>query len=741
VDAARRGLAELAQYLALTAERSAAPCADVPDVRPQLTLARHDGATLDPQDLLGILTTLRTATALRRFLGRAESDATELAALAARLQFPAEIEQALIKALDDTGRVHDDATPELARIRTSLRTLRTTLESRLTELLTEADRDIVSEHYVTLRNNRFVVPIRTSAAQRIPGVIQDRSASGETVFLEPLFAVELNNRVVLARKEEDAEERRICARLTAEIGQSSEALAALFEAVLDADVLAARAALAGALQASIPVIGADRLHLVQCRHPLLALGDRPVTAIDLTLAAGCRGLVITGPNTGGKTVALKTAGLVATMAQCGLAIPAREGSVLPWFTSIYADIGDGQSIERNLSTFSSHMENLAEIMRCADDSSLIILDEPGVGTDPTEGAALAVGLLGHVCERNGWLVASSHAAEVKTFALAESSLDVAAVTLDPTTGQPCYRLEYHVLGQSLALPMARRLGVPEPVLRRAQRQLAGADGSEVARATARLEAARQAYETNVATLDAERESLERTRCEHEALVADLREQQQSGWQRALAEAHTFLQEFRAEGQRSLDELRRNRAGAATFRRAVRDRETTLIGAEAAHSTQREGRPGTLTVGTQVEVVGQGIRGELVELRGERARIRRGALRFEVPAGALRPIDDGGGAPRNTHATEVRLAEIPEVASELTLLGVRAREAIRQLEEFLDHAMQAGVPSVRIIHGLGGGALRRAVHDYLGTSPYCGTFREAPASQGGAGVTVVDLARS
>ncbi len=748
LSAVRDRLATLAEYLRLTAEHPHAPRVDVPDVRPPLALARHAGAVLAPQDLLGILTALRAATAVRRFLGRADPDAAALAALARRLEYPPEIEQALTSAIDDTGHVREDATPELAQLRASIRTLRVTLESRLSELLAEADRDVVAEHYVTLRNNRFVVPIRTSAAHSIPGVIQDRSASGETVFLEPLFAVELNNTVVLARKEEDAEERRICARLTEHIGTLTDVLGATFDAVLDCDVLAARTTLARALGATIPLVGADRIHLLQCRHPLLALGQRRVTPVDITVADGCRGLVITGPNTGGKTVALKTAGLLALMAQCGLAVPAAEGSALPCFTAIYADIGDAQSIERDLSTFSAHMENLAHIMVHTDRSTLIILDEPGVGTDPAEGAALAVGLLAHVREREAWLLASSHATEVKTFALAEPALDVAAVAMDPATGEPRYRLQYHMLGQSLALPMARRLGIPEPILATAERQLSGDDGPGVVRAAARLDATRHAYEVKLAALEAEREALGDSRREHQALIADLRERQRAGWQEALGEARRFLQELRAEGQRALDELRQSGSGAPAFRRALAEREAGIAVAEAAHGGERDGERPALSLGDEVEVVGQGIRGELVELRGERARIRRGALRFEVPAGALQSLGSATSTHQPTGQTrqrsgnaEVRLAVIPDVGEELSLLGLRVREALRRLEEFLDHAVQAGHRTVRIVHGIGGGALRRAVREYLDTSPYGVTFREAPPAEGGGGVTVVDLIQS
>ena len=739
-----RRLAMLGEYLRLSTDHPHAPRADVPDLRPLLALAAHDGAILEGPELAAILAALRVATAMRSYISRADPEAAELTSLAARLVYPREIERALAGAIDDTGRVRDEATPALAAIRVSIRSLREDLEDRLSQLLADAGPDVAIEHYVTLRNDRFVIPVRTSAAHRIEGVIQDRSASGETVFIEPLFAVERNNRLVLARKEEQAEERRIRAHLTGEIRRRQETLMAAFHALVDCDVLAARAALARRLDATIPVIGAAEIRLHRCRHPLLVLAGRLVIPVDLLLAEGRRGLVITGPNTGGKTVALKTIGLLALMAQCGLAIPADDTSALPCFASVYADIGDAQSIERNLSTFSSHMENLAEITTRADARSLILLDEPGVGTDPAEGAALAVGLLAYLTERGPFLGASSHSADVKTFALAEAAFDVAAVDVDPTTGDPRYELRYHTLGQSLAIPMARRLGVAEPILARAEQHLSGAAGPDVARAAARLDATQHAYEARLAALEAERAALATSRAEEAALLADLRAKQQEAWQEATVEARKFVQGLRSEGRRLLEELRHARASGTSLQRTTAAQEAAIAEASAKFATS-PGEYGKPVIGDEVEVLDQGIRGELVELKGTRARIRRGVLRFEVPAAALRRVAPAAGdrpasgcARQRPAIREVRVAEAPNVAEEISLLGLRVHEAIRQLEEFLDRAVRSGHQSVRIVHGVGSGALRRAVHDFLGASSYCATFREGRPLEGGAGVTVAEL---
>ncbi len=738
-------LATLTEYLRFTDEYPHGPRLDVPDLRPLLALAAHEGAALGGRELAAVLTTLRLAEATRRHLRRAGADAPSLQALSTRLVSPPGLERAIADAVDDSGHIRDEASPALGEIRSSARTLRDDLEARLGRLLAEAGPEVVAEDYVTLRRDRFVVPLRAAAAHRVQGVIQDRSASGETIFVEPLFAVEPNNRLVLLRKAEESEERRICTALTAEVARHQATLAVTFDTLVECDVLAARAALARLMAACVPRVGAEEIRLQRARHPLLVLGDRGAVPIDLFLGAEQRGLVISGPNTGGKTVALKTLGLLALMAQCGLAIPVADGSTLPCFTGIYADIGDRQSIEQNLSTFASHMTNLAAITSRAGARSLVLLDEPGVGTDPIEGGALAVALLDFLCQRGMFVAASSHAADVKTFALADAGFEVAAVDIDPASGAPRYELCYRTLGQSLALPMARRLGLPEPVLEAAARRLSDEAGPEVVRASERLEDTRRAYEAKLVELEAARRALAGREAEHADLVAKLRAKQRTAWQDALAEAQRFVRELEAEGNRVLDDLRRRDENAAALREIIASQRARIVAAAQQHATPAATAAPMPAVGDEVEVVDQGIRGELVEISGERARIRRGALRFEVPAMALRRIGPAASrhrSPRDPRVpgTTVHYAvDTTPAADDLSLLGLRAREAVAALDTFMDRAMRSGQATVRIIHGVGTGALRRAVQEYLADSPYCASFREGTPSEGGVGVTVVALA--
>jgi DNA mismatch repair protein MutS2 len=723
------------ELLVLSTEAGPLPTADVPRIAHTVALAAPEGAALETSALVEVKVVLATAKAVRTHLRRDPLALATLSALADTLPEVPELETALARTLDERGQIRETASPALAAARAATRELRAELEARLVALVRDPDlADTVGDRYVTLRNGRFVVPIKQSAAWTFPGVVQDRSGSEETVFVEPLFAVELNNRLILASKTEEIEERRVRTELTRIVRHAAPSLLDLERGLATADRFAAAAAFAHRHGCTRPTFGAG-VALRGARHPLLAISGRPVVPLDLVLAPERRGLAVTGPNAGGKTVALKTLGLAAAMAQSGLYLFASDGCTLPLFETILVDIGDEQSIERDLSTFTGHAENLARIAAAVSPGGLVLLDEPGAGTDPVEGAALAVGVLTDLLERGPLLAFTTHFPQVKTFALASPALEVAAFDVDPATGAPRYVLSYHSVGQSFALPIARRHGIPARALAVAEQVLSG-EHQDLAGAIARLEASRLALDEARDAVASQQAALETTRGEAERLVADLRARQRKRWTDDLDASRRFVEDVERRGHALLDQLRER--PTATALRAFSDEMRSDIRARTdEHVTEAPaGRPPE--IGDTVEVAGSKIRGELIEIDGDRARIRRGSMRFEVPAKQLR-VADGGGQKSRVVVQLAPAAQPAEPQTEVNLVGLHVREAVDALAAFLDRAARIGVAEVRVVHGIGSGTLRRAVQQFLATSPYCQGYREADLGAGGSGVTIAELA--
>lgn len=726
------------QYFRKTEQHGRISLGDFPDVRAALRQAAHPGFVLDGPSLVAVLTVLDSARRARAWLGAHARDIGGLANLGTRIDPPDELRATLARSLDADGNVTDDASDELAEVRNTLRHVRARLARRLEAMLERPDvAEVVSDKFVTLRNNRYVLPVRTACVPQFEGQIQDRSVSGETTFIEPPFAVELNNRLLVAAREEERIVHRILADLTDMLRLESTRMESTYAALVELDLLQARADFARAYQCTQPVFDAAEIRLLQARHPVLLFRDRGVVPVDLLLPPGKRVLVITGPNTGGKTVGLKTLGLLALMAQSGIPIPAAEGSRLPCFKAIYADVGDEQSIERDLSTFSGHLANIKEILDLHEPPALVLLDEPGVGTDPEEGAALGIGVLSELEAVGARVAVTTHYAAIKAYALGHDAFVTAAVAFDSDRMQASYRLVYHSVGESLAVPIARRLGLPERILVTAERARS-AEARAFAEAMRALEASRRRYEERLAQAETELSESRSKAAEATRLLDELKRKREKHWTEELREAREYVRSVREEGRELLRAIERGEArrrsldefvGRAEHDIEVR-REQVVDAAEPAAS-------GPVHVGDQVQVRGTQLRGELVSLDAQRAWIQRGTMRFEVPAEGLRRLS---AADRNGHREVQVRVERPEDGSalEISLLGLRAKEALGRLDTFLDRATRDGVPSVRIIHGIGSGALRRAVADYLATCPYCVDFRTGKDAEGGAGVTIADL---
>lgn len=724
------------QFFRLLEEQLTLPLRQFPDIRSSLQWANHAGAALEGLKLLEILEVISLARALATFFRRQVGGYDRLRDLSERLLSFPELEDTLRRCLDESGRLKDEASPELRALRRRLRMLGEEIEHRLQELLRSSQaKDVVADHYITIRNNRFVIPVRANFHTRLPGIVQDRSGSGETLFIEPLFAVELNNRLLLARKEEEAEEQRLFLWLTELVRAELPSLESVFATLTEVDVLHAKVELARKQRGTKPLLGGNAVRLRNARHPLLLATGKPVVPIDLLIPEQKSGLIITGPNTGGKTAALKTLGLLCLMAQSGLLVPAEEESRLPIFAGIFADIGDAQSLEQSLSTFSAHVRNVAEILKELSVPALVLFDEPGGGTDPLEGGALACGLLVHLKERGVRVAASTHLTPVKLFAVADGDYQVAAVDFDLDTLTPHYQLHYDTVGQSLGLPMARRLGLPEEVCAAAEATLSH-EARQLSEVIARLEENRKALEREHTQVSSEREQLTALRARQQALLAETEEKRRQLWQEELAEARRLVRRTREEGREIITRMHAARPHARQELAQFLHEQQQTITAKEHEFRPPPTAPGTPPqIGDEVEVQDGKIRGELITLQGDRARIRRGGLTFEVAAAQVRKT----AAAKRERQVRVAVQSSAPGLPEINLLGLRVHEALPRLETFLDQAVLSRQPSVRIIHGMGTGALRRAVREYLANSPYCASYNEASRAEGGGGVTIAELA--
>ena len=700
------------------------------------------GQAIEPTDLQDAANALDTAWRARQLAMRLAERTPRIAAIAEAIAdfrpFVAEVS----RAITPRGAVADDASPELAAVRRELRGAQGRLEQRARTALADAvRRGIAQEELLTERNGRMVIPVKADFRGQLPGIVHDVSSSGATVFLEPMSVVETGNEVRELQLAEEREERRVLLQLSAMVGErEGEALETL-AAMARLDLLRAKVLLGKRLGAALPRANGDdswlgergETRVVRARHPLL-WGD--VVPIELDLSEEAPGLLITGPNTGGKTVALKTVGLLTLMAQAGLPVPCDEGSRFVTYGAIHADIGDEQSIEQSLSTFSSHMRTMGGILEAAAPGTLVLLDELGAGTDPEEGAALSRAILEALLDRGCTIIATTHHGELKTFAQEEPRLRNASVEFDLATLSPTYHLTIGLPGQSNAIAIARRLGIDEGVLERAEERIAPEtrelDGlldearrerAAAAEARGREEAAKhEAEELRLQlaeqhrTIESEREAiLGRARREGEALVA-----------RAQRELERLE---RRERERTVDR-------AAAERLQALDAEIEAAGKEA---TERAGAwLDTVSPGDVVSVRDIPQQGEAVTGVGPdgRVEVRFGSMRMKVSVDRIERTE-----PQLTPKAPARVNLPPPTAvpMELDLRGQRADEAVMTFEGHLDEAFRAGLPSIRIIHGKGTGALRAAIREALSRHPLVRRYETAPPQEGGDGVTIAVLA--
>lgn len=730
------------------------------DVRPLAERAERSGVLL-PTELLEIKSTLIAARELFRTLENKQAEYPHLAVIAQPLAPPPGLIEAISRTVSERGEVLDSASPKLASLRAEIKAAHERLLSRLQKMLQDPkNAPHLQEAIITLRNGRYVIPLRAESRGRIRAIVHDQSSSGATLFVEPLAVVELNNAWHELQLAERDEERRILSELSNQIGAYSPAIIAIVEALARLDLAFMCAKYADDLHAAEPVLTAFRktgrqkhpgsiIALYQARHPLL--DAQTVVPIDVVLDDQTYALVITGPNTGGKTVTLKTVGLLALMAQSGLHIPAQSGSALSIFRNIYADIGDEQSIEQSLSTFSGHITNIVRILRRMDLFSLVLLDELGAGTDPQEGSALARAILGYLVEKRVTSLIATHYPELKAYAHATPGVVNASMEFDLRSLKPTYRLTIGLPGRSNALAIAERLGLPAEILEAArgminptdlrsddlldeihrQRELARKARSEADRLRSQAENLRRELAQRLEKIEDERRQiLEKARQEQEKEIAALRAELDA-LRRELQRARQPLEALKPLQER-LEEVQ------SEFEKPV---VRTLI---------EPARP--LRLGDKVRLRSLQMDGVITALGQSEIEVQMGNLRLRArpeeierpgsPPPAETPPAPPAASPRSLSAPRQKASRpvvfSPSPGMELDLRGQRADEALEALQRYLESAYLSGMPFVRIIHGKGTGKLRQSVRDFLKQNELVTGWETGLESEGGEGITIVHL---
>jgi DNA mismatch repair protein MutS2 len=734
----------------------------IPDVGPGLTRLRVEGAALSAADLLAISNLLRssrlTADALRSERVPAVSRALLERELDSLLVNAAQ-EKKIGTAIDDDANVRDEASPALRRIRRELRGSQGELVKLLERIASKLDpHHQVPDMSVTVRNGRFVIPVRREARGVLGGIVHDTSATGGTLFVEPPAAVEAGNRIRELQAEEIREIDRILAELTESLRPLRDSIAASFDALIELDTLYARATFAikfrcGAMELVDP---AEGFTVIDGRHPLLVEQEMPVVAFDLTLEPSERTLLISGPNTGGKTVLLKSLGLFAAMVQSGIPAPVGRGSRLAVFDELFADVGDEQSISSSLSTFSAHLRNLAEVLRSATSRSLVLIDELGSGTDPVEGAALGGAILESLTRRGSLSVATTHLGALKELAAEVPGIVNASLQFDAVALAPTYRLIKGIPGRSYGLSIARRLELPDDVLVRAEQRLPTGE-RDVSALIAELESREQRLsqkEKEVDIIGEDVRSRARRVAEREHAA---KERERTSERDARREARRVLLDARGEVERTIRELRQAAADASEeAAREARRRVEQLAADEAsaisdleqaAESESARGRriryepssSTSLSPGDFVSVPSLGGRtARLMEIRGDDAIVAVGSVKLTVPRASLERASTAEGGEQVHISIQGEIPEI-EAKSEIDLRGLRAAEIEELVMRAVDSAVRADLKTLRLIHGKGTGALRERVAEMLRKESRVSSFRLGAWNEGGAGVTVVELA--
>lgn len=747
----RRRLAETSAAAGMMVLKGSPSFYGIKDVRSSLSRADL-GGMLNTIELLDIAKVLSCARSIRTYgeNDRTLAEKTVIDHLFASLQPDRHLEEKITSSIVGEDEIADAASPELATIRRQIRAATARARESLQKIISSSTyAKALQEPIITTRAERYVVPVKAEHRGEIPGLVHDVSASGATLFVEPMASVKANNELRELRAKEKAEIERILLELSADCAARRTDIDMDYLILTQLDLIFAKAKLSYQMGGMEPELSNGTLRLMNARHPLLP----KETAVPITVSLGEEfdTMVVTGPNTGGKTVTLKTIGLLNAMAQCGMHIPVSDGSCVPVFRCILADIGDEQSIEQSLSTFSSHMTNIVRILNECGEGSLVLFDELGAGTDPTEGAALAVAVIEAVRRRGAFITATTHYAELKVYATTSPGVVNASCEFDVETLRPTYHLLVGIPGKSNAFAISRRLGLPEEIISEARARV-GTESASFEEVLTKLDALRQSMEREKTEIDKAQQKADAERKEAARLRAELSVRLEMSNEKARREAEKIISDAREEAERAFKEIDRMRAviqeqydhqqineERAELRRRLNEAEERQQSQKQKELAERKSaRP--VRVGDLVEVLSMGIKAEVTEITADRTLIlKAGLMRMTAREEEVYLLENQPKKPapkvRGTGTGQLRTAAVP---AEIDIRGMETLEAVPVVERYIDDAYLGRLESVRIIHGKGTGALRQTVHETLRRHKRVKGFRLGRYGEGETGVTVVEL---
>jgi len=708
------------------------------------------GSTLDPEELLHIQTTAAAIRQMKFFLQDEAEIAPVLSEYANGLGIFTKLEKQITNAIDDHGEIKDSASTKLGGLRTAIQIAKNRVKEKLDSLLHDpSNQKYFQENLVTMRGDRYVIPVKMEYKMNFPGIVHDQSGTGATLFIEPIAVVNLNNDIKRYMAEEKEEMERILRQLTANVGVEAPALLASLDILTDLDVICARAYLAQEQHAVRPqMLLKGKVEIKQGRHPLL--NKDTVVPLDVELGERFSMLLITGPNTGGKTVALKAVGLFALMAQSGMFIPASSAK-LPVFRAVYADIGDEQSIEQSLSTFSAHMTNLISILGEVKSGDLVLIDEICAGTDPNEGAALAMSMLEHLHKNEVLTMVTTHYSELKTFAYGHEGMENASVEFDPVSLRPTYRLLMGVPGSSNAFNISRRLGLAEEIVVQAGRLL-NQEHVHMETVLQELEGERRKFESGSQEIERLRIESEHLRNELAFAKQDFERRKNEMLRKAREQADDIYRRSRRESEAVLKELRSMKADFDTKRleQAAEEARKKLNKTLSEDAPLPEGAPltkETAKKGLNVFVTSLGKNGTIIAVNGNDVTVQVGILKMNVPAKKClvtkaQPVSTELESTKKRkkagYSHQMFVAKSSSAKQEVDLRGMTLNEAIPVVDKAIDDALLAGISQLRLIHGKGTGALRAGLTAYLESNRFVKKLELASLETGGSGATVIDL---